>query len=78
MYTVEQIKTACNAAWITYQQSEDLIKKLKELPQPGPQQLLQQTPCTTLLICHECENHYPHSHTDGSYSCEDCGHKWAN
>jgi hypothetical protein len=30
------------------------------------------------LICPECENPYPHSHTDGSYSCEDCGHKWAN
>ena len=30
------------------------------------------------LICPECENQYPHSHTDGSYSCEDCGHKWAN
>ena len=30
------------------------------------------------LICPECENPYPHSRTDGSYSCEDCGHKWAN
>ena len=30
------------------------------------------------LICPECENQYPHSHTDGSYSCEDCGHKWGN
>jgi hypothetical protein len=30
------------------------------------------------LICPECENPYPHLHTDGSYSCEDCGHKWAN
>ena len=41
-------------------------------------QLLQQTVCTVQLICPECENPYPHSHTDGSYSCEDCGHKWAN
>lgn len=30
------------------------------------------------LVCPECENPYPHSHTNGSYSCEDCGHKWAN
>lgn len=30
------------------------------------------------LICTECENPYPHSCTDGSYICEDCGHKWVN
>lgn len=42
------------------------------------EQVLQQTPCTTKLICPKCENPYPHSHTDGSYSCEDCGYKWAN
>jgi hypothetical protein len=30
------------------------------------------------LICPECENPYPHSCADGFYSCEDCGHKWAN
>lgn len=30
------------------------------------------------LICPECENQYPHSHADGSYSCEECGHTWAN
>lgn len=28
-------------------------------------------------ICPKCENPYPHSHTDGSYSCEECGNKWA-
>lgn len=27
-------------------------------------------------ICPECKNPYPHSHRDGSYSCEECGHKW--
>lgn len=30
------------------------------------------------LICPECENPYPHVHIDGSRSCEDCGHEWAD
>lgn len=30
------------------------------------------------LICPECENPYPHLHMDGSRSCEDCGHQWAD
>jgi hypothetical protein len=30
------------------------------------------------LACPECENPYPHGHVDGSYSCEDCGNKWAS
>jgi len=29
-------------------------------------------------LCQNCQNPYPHSHTDGSYSCEECGHKWTS
>lgn len=42
------------------------------------QLVLQQTDCKTLLICPQCENPYPHTHTDGSHSCEECGRSWAN
>lgn len=26
--------------------------------------------------CPKCENPFPHKHTDGSYSCEECNHTW--
>jgi ribosomal protein L37AE/L43A len=26
--------------------------------------------------CPNCENPYPHNHTDGSFSCEECGNEW--
>lgn len=28
------------------------------------------------IICPKCENPYPHSHSDGHNSCEECGHKF--
>jgi ribosomal protein L37AE/L43A len=27
-------------------------------------------------VCPNCENEYPHKHTDGHYSCEECGNEW--
>ena len=40
--------------------------------------LITKMPKDTLgnIICPKCENPYPHSHTNGTYSCEECGYKW--
>lgn len=51
---------------------EQFIKLKKALIQLIPPA----TKTGTQLICPECLNPFPHGHTDGSKSCEECGHKW--
>lgn len=48
MYTVEQVIEAGLKAGLYAYQLDQLEKCLEELPKLEPQQLLQQTPCTTL------------------------------
>lgn len=62
---------------IAYSQRQELTSKFNEILVKNLT-LYDVVGRSEQLICPECENPYPHSHTDGSYSCEDCGHKWAN